>query len=246
MRRLLPALATFWILGLTAGSALAQTPAPAPVYKAPSYAGYPTGSGFYGGIGAEADVANSSVAGTSLYSAGAAVDLVVGYQFRLGGNWAAIEAGVTYSGLSGSQVCSIGTATCSIASNWAFSQGVLFGFPWTNVLAYLPNLTAIFGTSPLPAPAGAPAPTGPALPYIGLFVDEAQSSATIASLTGGASGTAWQLTPALALGTINMLPNGVVGDYRLKYEFANSSFNLAGGGVATRGSALTAQALFKF
>jgi len=215
--------------------------------KAPVYTGYPTGSGWYGGIGAEAVVSNASIAGTGLYDAGASILIAGGYQFRIGGNWAAIEASAAYQNVTGSTVCLAGSAACSITSNWSLSQGVIFGFPWTQAFAYLPALSALFGTNPnVPLPAGV-VPTS-SVPYAGVFLDEAQSNAVLAALTGVGTGNQWQLTPALALGMKNWLPNGVVADTRLKYEFANSSYNLSGpnGGVANRGSSLRASITFLY
>lgn len=235
------------LLALAALYPLTTQAADLPLLKAaPGAIGYPSAAGWYGGIGGEATVANSSVAGTSLYSAGASFLAVGGYQFRVAGTWAAVEVSAGYQNLGGSQVCSTLPGTCSIGSNWSFSEGIIFGFPWTQVFSYLPALSSIFGTNPvLPLPTGV-TPTS-SLPYVGGFLDEAQSNATLAALTGNSTGSAWQLTPAIAIGTLNALPNGVVLDTRLKYEFANSSFAVNPGGItANRGSALKAQALFKF
>ena len=245
MKRILRILAA---LGILVGPAYAadvnaQT---LPTKAAPL--GYPavTGSGFYFGLGAEAEVANSSVAsstfGSSLYSAGASIEMVTGYQFKFRGDWVALEAGATYTNLGNTATCAPGVS-CGVGSTWGFNQGVLVGFPWTYVFSYLPNLTAIFGTSPaVPLPAGV-APTSGA-PYVSLMVHEKDVSASIA----GNAGSAWQVSPAIGLGTINFLPNGLVLDTRLEYSFANSSFSFGpnAASVANKGSSMMAHAIFKF
>ena len=241
MKRLLQILAA--ALGLLAGPAYA---ADMPT-KAPPF-GYPavTSSGPYFGLGGEAEVANSSVAssafGSSLYSAGAALEAVVGYQFRFRGDWVALEAGATYTNLGNTATCAPGV-TCGVGSTWGFNQGILVGFPWTYVFSYLPNLTAIFGTSPaVPLPAGV-APTSGA-PYVSLMVHEKDVSAAIA----GNAGSAWQVSPAIGLGTVNFLPNGLVLDTRVEYSFANSSFAFGpnAAAIANKGSSVMAHAIFKF
>src|ERR1700674_3830738 len=104
-------------LGLLAGEAYA-----ADLPLKAQQQGYPyTGSGWYAGLGAMSEVANSTVsspfAGTSLYSAGAALEGVVGYQWGLGYNWIAAEGAVNYTNLGGTQQCAPGVM-CSIGKTW--------------------------------------------------------------------------------------------------------------------------------
>ena len=65
-----------------------------PVKAAPAI-GYPfISNGFYAGLGAVGDVAGTNVFGSTVYQAGAAIDLTAGYQWAWAGgaNWSALEA----------------------------------------------------------------------------------------------------------------------------------------------------------
>ena len=223
---------------------------PLPILKAPAQVGYPTGRGCYAGLGAAAEVAKASVnsvdtGGTSLYGAGAAIDVAFGCSFSIIGTWAAIEGDASYTNLGGTQLCAAGVA-CTIGKTWGFSQGVLVGFPWTNIMGYLPGLGSWFGSGPPALPGGVTATSSK--PYIGAWLHEDDVSASI-NLTAG---RAWQLTPSIGIGAINWIAcdtctaKGLVLDTRIEYEFNNSSFGVGLGGAATRGSAVITKAIFKY
>lgn len=223
-----------------------------PVLKAPVYTGYPSSRGCYAGLGAAAEVAKASVTGidtgASLYTAGAAIDVAVGCAFLIGGTWAAVEVDATYMNLGGNTVCAV--TNCAIGSTWGFSQGVLFGFPWTDVMGYLPSFGGLFGGSAsVPLPPGITSTSS--RPYIGAWLHENDVSASF----GLMNARAWQLTPSIGLGAIHNIACGtcvtknLVLDTRVEYEFNDSSFAFgpAGAGVtATRGSAVITKAIFKY
>jgi hypothetical protein len=249
MKRLLKILAA--VLGLAAGEAYAadlaaQTPAPVFV-KAPATPGYPyQGSGIYFGVGAIGEVANASIAaqgaGTNLYSAGAALEGVIGYQWALGStNWMALEASASYTNLGNTQVCAAGVS-CTVSNNWGFEQRVLFGFPITAVLAVLPNLNNIFPTLPTP-PAGT-VTTGNH-PYLMAGIHEDDTSATY----GLGIGQAWTVRPAIGIGILSQWTQGLVVDVRAEYSFANSSFGIGPGGAmanVNQGSKTLTAITFKY
>lgn len=246
MKRSLAALA---ILLASSALALAQT-APLPTKASPGPAGYPTGSGLYGGIGTFAEEASSSISNggtsTSLYSVGGALEAVVGYQYRLpGNNFGFTEFGANYTNLGGTTACAAagGITGCSIAGAWGFTIGTAIGFPWTAPFTWFPSFAGLFGgVSPLSL-----LPTGlipvSSLPYLGAWADINQMSA---SVTGVGGSSMWQATPAIGIGLLNYIPNGGVFDTRVKYEFASTSFAIGPAAAAQKGGTLILEGIYKF
>ena len=72
----------------------------------PPIAGYPyAASGFYYGVGASASADSATVANTGVFSAGAGIDAIVGYQWKGGLDFIAAEAIVTYTNLGAATAC---------------------------------------------------------------------------------------------------------------------------------------------
>lgn len=211
-------------------------------------AGYPAGFGWWWGLGAETDVANDSVAsanaGANLYAAGAGVVGVLGYNFKIGSNWGAWEAGFTYQNLGGSTVLASGVAG-SVTDPWDLETGVSFGFPWTQPFALFPSLSALFGgTSPVSLLPTTAAITS-SLPYAGVYAHFDDVAATVA----GATGSQWLVTPSLGLGLKNFIAgNGGVIDVRVEESFPNTGFTFGPGGPqsASEGYVTRLKAIYEY
>jgi hypothetical protein len=182
---------------LSAPAYAADLPVKAPV--APLLAGYPyQGSGLYGGVGAVAGVLSADVGGntggTSLFSAGASLDLTAGYQFTRGGNWYALEASVQYTNMGGAVACPAPELNCSISSKWGFEQRGLIGFPIQTVLSVMPNLGNFFPALPA-LPGGVNASTTNTHPYVFAGIREDDVSAEF----GIARAQTWKIQPVAGL-----------------------------------------------
>lgn len=220
--------------------------APAPVAPA-----YPAGFGYYAGIGSFVETSSSSISvngvSTNLNSAGAAIEAIVGVQYRMPGNNIGFsEVAVNYTNLGGQTVCSgaAGAAvSCSINGPWGFTLTSAIGFNWLYPFQAIPAFASLFGgQSPASLlPAGLVPTTS--IPYIAVSADINQVNAAVAGL-GGAQ--VWQATPAFDIGILNYLPNGAAVDTRFSYEFADTSFNITPGTTAKKGGTLRAELSYKF
>lgn len=218
-----------------------------PINKAP--AGYPyNSSGWYVGLGALAEVARANIDSidtgpTSLYSAGAALTGTVGWQGRLGssGNWWAAENIVSWTNIGGTVTCTAGVP-CSVNSTFGVEQRVMFGFPVTQILSFLPNWGSVFPALP-PLPNGVV--TTSSHPYLMASVHEDDVSGSFGLMTG----RAWQIRPGIGMGMINQWTNGFVVDVWAEYLFRNSAFTLgptAGIAQANEGSKALTGVSFKY
>ena len=223
------------LLALLASTSIASA-ADLPLLKAAPAAGYPSGRGCYAGLGAAAEVSRATTnAGvidtTGLYAADAAIDVAFGCQFNMIGTWAALEADITKT--------NIGT--------WGFSQGVLVGFPWTNVINFLPNISSWFGGNPsVPLPGGVTSTTSK--PYLGAWLHEDDDSV----LVGLGRGRAWLITPSIGLGAIHNVDcpacttGRLVLDTRLEVEFNDSSLHIGPALPLDKTTTLLTKAIFKY
>lgn len=194
---------------------------------ATAFSGFPySTSGFYGGLGAVASVLSASVGGdnggTSLYSAGAALDLTAGYQFVVGGNWYAIEGSAQYTNMGGAVACS-GGVSCVISSRWGFEQRGLIGFPIQTVLSVMPNLNNFFPGLPA-LPGGVTATSTANHPYVfaGLREDD------ISAAYGLTSAQTWKIQPVVGVGIRQQWTNGLVVDTSAGCTFANTGIQIGG------------------
>ena len=189
-------------------------------------AGFPyNGSGFYAGLGAVGAVLSADVGantgGSSIFSAGAAVDLTAGYQFTTGTNWYAFEASAQYTNMGGSVACP--GDSCSVSSKWGFEQRGLIGFPIQQVLSVLPNLGTLFPGLP-PLPGGVNASTTNTHPYIFAGIREDDVSAAF----GIARAQTWKIQPVVGLGLRSQWTNGLVADTSVGCTFADTGLQLGG------------------
>lgn len=194
--------------------------------KAPKIlaAGYPyQGSGFYAGIGAVGAVLSADVGantgGSSIFSAGAAIDLTAGYQFTTGTNWYAFEASAQYTNMGGSVAC--GVNACSVSSKWGFEQRGLIGFPIQQVLSVLPNFGTLFPGLP-PLPNGVT--TTSSHPYVFVGIREDDRSAMFAL----AQAQVWTIQPVVGMGLRSQWTNGLVADTSVGCTFADTGLQLGG------------------
>lgn len=189
-------------------------------------AGFPyQGSGFYAGIGAVGAVLSADVGantgGSSVFSAGAAIDLTAGYQITTGNNWYAFEASAQYTNMGGAVAC--GTVNCSVSTKWGFEQRALIGFPIQQVLSVLPNLSAAFPGLP-PLPGGVNASTTNTHPYVFVGIREDDRSAIFALQ----SAQVWTIQPVAGLGIRQQWTNGLVADTSVGCTFTDTGLQLGG------------------
>ena len=196
-----------------------------PVKAAPAI-GYPfISNGFYAGLGAVGDVAGTNVFGSTVYQAGAAVDLTAGYQWAWAGgaNWSALEASFQYTNVGASQACLglLGGPTCTIKSQYGTEQRALFGFPVNIITGLLPNLGTVFPALPA-LPTGVV--TTAAHPYIWAGALERQVNSSIAGLTS----SVWTIQPEIGMGIRNQWTQGLVVDTSTGCTVGNAGFALGG------------------
>lgn len=229
-------------LGLASPPVSAANLAPPMATKARAPVGYNyDGGGLYAGIGAVGDVAGSSQFGATVYSPGAALEFLVGYQFALPNksNWGAIEVAFDYQNIGSAQPCTF-TASCAMSSTFGFEQRFMFGFPIDVALAALPNLGNFFpALAPRPAcPAGQTCSTGTAHPYIFGGLLERKFDTTFNDIvTGSASSSAWKLQPEFGLGMLHQWTAGLVDDTSAGCTIGNVGIQI--GGLPARSATLT-------
>lgn len=256
-QNLLIAAAVAFVL-LFGGPAIAQTPvvtkapavpvvtkaAPAPVgTTAP---GYPLQNGFYVGLGSFFESSSSTIntgnASTNLNSAGAALELVAGYQYKIGFS----EISVNYTNLGGNANCGNaagGTVTCSIAGPWGFGVGTAVWFNWTYILTAPTSAIAALFNGQTPFNLLPPGLTPSAMaPYAGIWADINSMQGNI----NGVGASTWQVSPEFRLGMVAYIANGGALDPHVGYEFADTSFAVGPGGAVKKGGTLRFGVDYKF
>jgi len=189
-------------------------------YKAPPLpvAGYPfAASGIYWGVGASASADSATVANTGVFSAGAGVDGIIGYQWKGGLNFLAIEAIITYENLGNSTACA--ATSCSMGYQFEIDPRVKLGFPISTIQALLPNLSAAFPALPvLPSTFTAVNQT----PYLfaGVSIKDVSSS------YGLTTGKQWLVQGEAGVGILNQWTNGTAVDISAGCALGNSGFTL--------------------
>ena len=188
----------------------------------PSIMGYPyNANGFYFGVGALGDAASSTVGGAGVFTAGAAVDVVGGYQWKGGLDFIALEARASYTNLGSSTACpDAGGASCSIGTQWGLEQRAKFGFPITLITNALPSLGGLFPAVPMLPTTITTAVNSTAHPYISVGITEDDVSANI----GLPSGREWQVQPTVGAGVMTQWTQGLVADVFAECSFAGTGF----------------------
>jgi len=222
-----------------------------PVLKKAVAPGYPyNGSGLIFGIGTELGVTNASIAdpnaGTSLYAAGADLNINFGWQGTIfgGSNWFVTDVKLAYQNLGGTQLCGINGATCGVSSRFDVEERLLVGFPIMAILSVLPSWGNLFPTLPTPPPGTI---TTNSHPYLGFGLHESPINARVSDPALGTMSTmSWQIQPAVIIGMKNPWTSGLVVNTWAEYSFANTSFALGGGAVANQGSAARVGVSFEY
>lgn len=199
--------------------ALAAAPAAAAdmATKAAPVVGYPyEASGFYFGVGTLGLGSASSVAATNSTSLGAAINGVVGYQWKGGLDFVALEGDFYYTNLGSATSCA--ATPCAVSSQFGMEQRLKVGFPVTALSALLPNLGTIFPT--FTPPTG----TTNQHPYLMAAIHEDDVSASY----GLSNGRAWQIQPGVGAGLLSQWTNGLAVDMWGEVSFAGAGFNLVG------------------
>lgn len=208
---------------LLLAAAIAAFTAPAfaadmPVKALPAPVGYPyAASGFYFGLGASAEGENAAVANTGVVSTSAGLDGIIGWQWKGGLDFIALETIFTYNNLGNTSACaSVGGAIigCSMSSQFEFDPRLKFGFPVSTLQALLPNLSQYF-----PALPSLPANFVPVSmhPYIYAEVPVKDVSANF-GLVGGKE---WLVQWGGGAGILNQMGNGIVVDVSAGCTFGN-------------------------
>lgn len=197
--------ATAMLAALSAPAFAADMPVKAPV----TVAGYPyAASGFYFGVGASAEGQNASVANTGVVSTSAGLDGIIGYQWKGGLDFVALEAIFTYNNLGNTSACaSVGGAIvgCSLNSQFEFDPRVKFGFPVSTLTALLPNLSQYFPALPALPTNFVPTSTHPYV-YADMPVRDVSAD------YGLNTGKEWLVQGGGGAGILNQMGNGVVVD----------------------------------
>lgn len=190
--------------------------------KAPPVVGYPfAASGIYWGVGASASAQSATVSNTGVFSAGAGVDGIVGYQWKGGLDFMAVEAIFTYTNLGNSTACAAvgGTTSCSVGYQFEIDPRVKLGFPIQNIQAILPNLSAAFPALPQLPSTFVPANQHPYL-FAGIPIKDVSSD------YGLTTGKKWLVQGEAGIGILNQWTNGTAVDISAGCALGNVGFTL--------------------
>jgi hypothetical protein len=176
--------------------------------KAPSLA-YPTGSGFYYGLGAGGETAKVQTSTADALAGGAIANLVAGYTFTLAnGQWLAGQATVSASNMSADPACNI---SCQFKSHVSGKVEVKYGVDFGTLNAILPNIGSIFAGLPL-MPVGTDNPL--TSPYVSAGVHFSQDEVAAA---GGHSAQSTVARGIVGVGLLTRKNNGTAIDTYINY-----------------------------
>lgn len=217
------------VAGLLAMPAFAAD-LPLKAARAPALSGYPyDGSGIYWGLGTfgEAEKLNTNTGAVrgDTFAAGAAVSVVLGYQWTIGPQkWMALEGSLNYANTGSDQICPIG-ASCTISSRLSGSQKLKLGGPVASMLSFLPDLSTVFPVLP-PVPVGQTNPLSH--PYVMLVLHEGDDRVNLA----GVAGSKVQVRGGLGVGMMTQLSQGMVLDTWAEYTIKSGNTTVVGNGMA--------------
>lgn len=205
MKRLLTALSAFLALS---GVALAAD-LPAPITKAPAFAVYPVGNGWFYGVSASGfggtAVASNTQGGTVM---GGKFGIDAGYTGTLGSTFYFVEASMSGQAVNGA------SAALPIKAAVNFEERFAVGVPydtWNKVLAMVPGLSSVAMPS---VPSLSPYVTGANSPYVFTALYQDDVSASI----GAQAGKAWLMSYGAGVGNLNRMSNGMVLDTSVEWK----------------------------
>lgn len=210
MRKSIILAAALAALAFAPAALAADMPLKAPVTNS-FLSGYPYGgSGFYWGVYTEAGggPVNGSVPGVgsaSLTTTSAGVGGLAGYAWGLKSSsvFVAVEGMFGWTNYNGA------SQGLSLSGPAAFEQRFMVGTPLANFISLLPDLSNILGTVP-PFPT---MPTGVVVsnvqPYLMAAIHEDDISLNFPGL---AANREWRIAPAVGIGMLGQLTNGVAID----------------------------------
>jgi len=217
------------LLGILGGLALltstAAVAADMPIKATPAVVtGYPyNAAGFYWGIGASSMADSVSTANTGVVALGAGFDAAVGYQWKGGLDFVALDLTATYQNIGASSMCGAPAAPCSSNNKFEIEPGVKLGFPWQTFQAALPNLQSLFPG--LPSLNIQQAPNSVPHPYLyaGVPFRNVQTS-----LGPNSSGEVWIAQAAAGIGMQNVVAANAVADCRAEVLLSGAGVGITG------------------
>jgi hypothetical protein len=206
MNRLLAALSIFLTLS---GSALAADLPVALPAKAPAFAVYPVGNGWFYGVSASGfggTAAASNAQGGTVMGGRFGID--GGYTGTFGSTFYFIEASMSAQAVNGA------SAQLPITAAVNFEERFAVGVPydtWNKVLAMVPGLSSV-SMPTVPSLGGYT--TGANSPYVfaALYQDDVSAS------VGTQAGRAWLVSYGAGVGNLNRLTNGMVLDTSIEWK----------------------------
>jgi hypothetical protein len=243
-----------FLLLTTALTALAMPAMAADLpFKAPPPA-RAAGSGWYCGVGTEADVAQSNVSGTNLFATslatggltatGGSLDGACGYISGVVGKWWRVQGEGGWSNIQGTNAVGATAissgASAFIAQRWHGSQEFDIGLELVQrVISAVPNLSTLVNwpvfTPPMPT-----VPVGTPFQYVGVGLREFGESGRFGLATGQTVGVAPMIKSGFIWQTLNATgkPNGGALDAYAWVAFPVKGFTM-NNVLASNGAQLT-------
>jgi hypothetical protein len=221
------ALALFAAVLMPIGAARAADQNP-PVKKAAAAAPvnpfqYPTGTGWFFGIGTEGGAGSATVptATSAGINPNSVTTTTIDAHFLVGYVWAVpntsmfttIEARAGWQNFNGS------TPGFSFSGPLAFEERFTVGAPIDQIMAVFPN---IFGTSVTPPPFTPP--VGQSITWTKWYIGATFDQRDISLNFGETANKTWALAPGMVLGTKNLLSGGTLMDAYAKVRFDQKGF----------------------
>ncbi len=232
------------IAAVAIAAAFALSPARAadvstPALKAPAWASYPTGAGFFygvsaSGLGGSATATNANAPGGNVIGGRFGFD--VGYTGPIGSTFYFIEASVSAQAINGA------SPALNLVSAVGFSERFAIGVPpnlWGQVLAAVPGLSSVaFPTVPTVNGIN----LGASQPYVFASTYQDDVSATL----GAATGKAWLFSYGAGVGILNRLSNGMMLDTSVEWKHGAAGMLVGASNVTPFQDAYLATMRLKF
>lgn len=209
--------------------------------KAPSqniFAGYPTTSGFYFGVGTMGGGGNANVTTSAATSLGlnsadlttnqVSVNGILGYAWNVPNSsmFAAVEGWFGYNNFNGA------VPGISFTGPATFTQRVMFGAP-------LSTISELFPTWGITVPPFPVLPSGQAVSNVKPYIFGSISEDDVSLSVGNVSNKDWRVSPGFGIGALGQLTNATEVDVFAMMKFPQKGFTigpnaLASGGIDTQ------------